>query len=203
MPWPTPAPIRRSPLRCCAGAGPRHGALRRAGRGPGGPGRPSPTTPSPAPSGAMASRSSALPLERQLDIIARELGLDPWELRMRNAMRPGDRDQHRPGHGMRPTCRRSSRPDGARPQLLDAEDWAAGRLEPVPGLPAGLGHGRHLLRAGAHRPRGHRRGDPAPRPRMGTSTCSSAAPTPARARTRRMAAAGRPAAWACRWIGCA
>jgi nicotinate dehydrogenase large molybdopterin subunit len=71
-------------------------------------------------------------VERQLDIIARELGLDPWELRMRNAMRPGDETST----GQVMDC--AHMPEiftaGRRQaQQLDAEDWAAGRLEPVPG----------------------------------------------------------------------
>ncbi|MDP3046687.1 MAG: xanthine dehydrogenase family protein molybdopterin-binding subunit, partial [Chloroflexota bacterium] len=71
-------------------------------------------------------------VERQLDIIARELGLDPWELRMRNAMRPGDETST----GQVMDCAHMPEIFAAgrrQAQQLDAEDWAAGRLAPVPG----------------------------------------------------------------------
>ena len=79
-------------------------------------------------------------LERQLDVIARELGLDPWELRMRNAMQPGSETStgqvidsaHMPE--ILTAGRRQA-------ELLDAEDWAAGRLEPEPGVKRAWGMG--------------------------------------------------------------
>ncbi len=82
----------------------------------------------------------AFALERQLDIIARELSLDPWELRMRNAMRPGDETctGQRMDAAHMPEILEAGRIQAER---LDAEDRAAGLLDDGPGFRRAWGIG--------------------------------------------------------------
>lgn len=66
-------------------------------------------------------------VERQMDLIARELGLDPWEVRRRNALRPGDRIAT--GQELSHVPLREILEEGRRrAEALDEEDRAGGRL---------------------------------------------------------------------------
>ena len=100
-PAPTPRGARRSPTACPVHAmGPyavRRGAERRAGPS-------TRTARRPARSAGSACPQAAIAHEALMDDLAEQLGIDPLEIRLRNALRAGLDDRDRPG------ARRERRP---------------------------------------------------------------------------------------------